>query len=52
MVDENLVTSQEAKQQAMFQFYKDLIVKESERNFSLFLSKAQGNCALNILRRR
>jgi hypothetical protein len=48
MVDENLVTSQEAKQQAMFQFYKDLIGKESERNFSLNLATFhKGNLELS-----
>ena len=38
VVDEHLITSQEAKQQAMFQFYNDLIGKEVERNFSLNLA--------------
>ena len=48
MVDENLVTSQEAKQQAMFQFYKDLIGKESERNFSFNLANFhKGNLELS-----
>ena len=40
VVDEHLIliTSQEAKQQAMFQFYNDLIGKEVEQNFSLNLA--------------
>jgi hypothetical protein len=48
MVDENLVTSQEAKQQVMFQFYKDLTGKEFERNFSLNLANFhKGNLELS-----
>jgi hypothetical protein len=48
MVDEHLITSQEAKQQAMFLFYKDLIGKEVEQNFSLNLADFhKGNLELS-----
>lgn len=48
MVGEYLITSQEAKQQAIFMFYKDLIGKEVERNFSLNLADFhKGNLELS-----
>jgi hypothetical protein len=48
MVDENIVSSQEDKQQVMFQFYKDLIGKVFERNFSLNLANFhKGNLELS-----